>query len=53
MIEHFAAQVDYLELDLQKTSDNVLVVSHDDNLSRVFGIDKTIANHSYQELLSI
>jgi|GEM_PF-1066020 len=46
------AQVDYLELDLQKTTDNVLVVSHDDNLSRVFGIDKTIANHSYQELLS-
>lgn len=46
------AQVDYLELDLQKTSDNVLVVSHDDNLSRVFGVDKIIADYPYQELLS-
>ena len=45
------AQADYLELDLQKTSDNVLVVSHDDNLSRVFGIDKNIAEHYYHDLL--
>lgn len=45
------AQVNYLELDLQKTSDNVLVVSHDENLSRVFGIDKTIRDSSYQDLL--
>lgn len=44
-------QANYLELDLRKTSDNVLVVSHDENLSRVFGIDKTISDSSYQDLL--
>ena len=46
------AKVDYLELDLQQTADNVLVVSHDENLSRVFGIDKSIANLSYHDLIT-
>lgn len=40
-----ASGADYLELDLQKTHDNILVVSHDDNLGRVFGVDQNI-NHS-------
>ena len=46
------AKVDYLELDLQQTADNVLVVSHDENLSRVFGIDKSIANLYYHDLIT-
>lgn len=44
------ARVDYLELDLQKTADNILVVSHDENMSRVFGIDKNIKDYPYQKL---
>lgn len=40
----------YLELDLQKTADGVLVVSHDDNLSRVFGINLNIGKSNYQQL---
>lgn len=44
------AHVDYLELDLQKTADNILVVSHDENMSRVFGIDKNIKDYPYQKL---
>lgn len=41
----------YLELDLQQTKDGILVVSHDDNLSRVFGIDKSIPMSKYVDLL--
>lgn len=41
---------DYLELDLQESSDGVIVVSHDDNLSRVFGVDKEISQNLYHEL---
>lgn len=45
-----ADQSDYLELDLQKTADNILVVSHDDNLSRVFGVNKDIAKSKFKDL---
>ncbi|QNQ82475.1 glycerophosphodiester phosphodiesterase [Lactobacillus sp. PV012] len=44
------ARVNYLELDLQETNDHVLVLSHDDNLSRVFGVDRKISDITYQEL---
>lgn len=44
------AQVDYLELDLQESSDHVLVVSHDDNLSRVFGVDEAIEKNNFKKL---
>ena len=44
------AHVDYLELDLQKTADNILVVSHDENMSRVFGIDRNIKDYPYRKL---
>lgn len=36
------AHVDYLELDLQKTADNILVVSHDENMSRVLELIKIL-----------
>ena len=44
---------DYLELDLQKTRDNVLVVSHDNNLGRVFGVDKNIEKSNFQDLRNV
>ena len=47
------AQVDYLELDLQKTSDNVLVVSHDDNLSRVKMVNLSIVLEMYLNVIKI
>ena len=31
-----------IELDVQLTKDNVLVIFHDDNLKRMTGINKTI-----------
>lgn len=39
-----------LETDLQATRDNVLVVSHDANLSRVSGIDVDITSVDFSEL---
>ncbi|MBD5431532.1 MAG: glycerophosphodiester phosphodiesterase [Lactobacillus sp.] len=45
-----SAQVDYLELDLQETADHQLVLSHDDNLSRIFGVDRKIEDYSYDQL---
>ena len=44
------AQVDYLELDLQESADHVLVVSHDNNLSRVFGVDQSIEENTFKKL---
>lgn len=44
------AQADYLELDLQESADHVLVISHDDNLSRVFGIDRSIGKNDFKKL---
>ena len=38
------------ELDTQLTSDGVVVVSHDDHLLRVFGIDKHISELTANEL---
>ncbi|CCI81369.1 glycerophosphodiester phosphodiesterase [Lactobacillus hominis] len=43
-------QANYLELDIHKTSDNVLVVSHDNNLSRLFGVDLDINKTPYAKL---
>ena len=38
---------DYLELDVHETKDGVLVISHDNNLSRVFGVNKKITATNY------
>lgn len=35
---------------LQESSDHVLVVSHDDNLSRVFGVDEAIEKNNFKKL---
>lgn len=39
-----------IELDLQLTKDNVLVVFHDDNLCRMTGNDNSIENLDYNEV---
>ncbi len=38
------------ELDTQLTKDGVVVVSHDDHLERVFGVDKRISEMIATEL---
>lgn len=39
-----------IELDVQLTKDNILVVFHDDNLKRMTGLDKLIQETNYNEL---
>jgi len=39
-----------IELDVQLTKDNQVVVLHDNDLNRVFGLDKTIIEMTYEEL---
>ncbi|MEM2956115.1 MAG: glycerophosphodiester phosphodiesterase family protein [Candidatus Pacearchaeota archaeon] len=42
-----------LELDVRKTKDNFLVISHDADLKRVGGIDKKICTINYYEIKKI
>ncbi|MBR6737798.1 MAG: hypothetical protein IKL82_05500 [Clostridia bacterium] len=39
-----------IEIDVQMTLDKVLVIVHDDNMKRIFGIDKDIRNLTYDEV---
>jgi len=41
------------ELDTQLTSDGVVVVSHDDHLERVFGVDRRISEMTHAELSAL
>ena len=41
-----------VELDVQTTKDNKLVVFHDDNLQRICGINKKLTDCSYDELIN-
>src|SRR3989338_11409650 len=45
--------VDMIEMDLRLTLDNQIVISHDDNLKRIFGIDKSIRKSTLGELKDI
>lgn len=49
-IEHGA---DYIEVDVQKTKDNILVLFHDRTLKRMAGINKKISDLTYEELSTI
>lgn len=40
-----------IELDVHIIKDNTIVVFHDDNLKRIYGIDKNIYDYNYDELL--
>ncbi|MDD2258683.1 MAG: glycerophosphodiester phosphodiesterase family protein [Bacilli bacterium] len=42
-----------IETDIRLTKDGEFVISHDDNLKRVAGIDMNISNSTYDELSSI
>lgn len=44
---------DWVELDVQLTSDKRVVVSHDANLKRVAGVDKNIYDLTYDQLQEI
>ena len=47
------AHADWVELDIHKTKDGQIVVSHDKNTKRASGIDLAIANSTYKELLQV
>lgn len=44
---------DIVEVDIQRTEDGVLVLSHDENLKRTFGLDVNIREASWEELAKI
>lgn len=44
-------KADGIETDIQRTSDGVLVLFHDDDLKRILGKDGRICDYTYSELL--
>lgn len=44
---------DYIEIDIQRTKDGVLVLFHDKNLFRLTGVNKEISDITYNELKNI
>ncbi len=44
---------DIVEVDVQKTADGVLVLSHDESLSRTFGVNVNVREKSWSELKGI
>lgn len=44
---------DWIELDVQLTKDDKIVVSHDGNLNRVAGVNKNIIDMTYDEIKEI
>lgn len=46
-------QANWIELDVQETKDDVLVVSHDNNLKRTTGKDINITDMNYDEIKEI
>lgn len=45
--------VDWLETDVQQTKDGVLVLFHDNDIKRITGLEGTIADYTYEELLAM
>lgn len=44
---------DWIELDVQQTSDGVLIIMHDSNLKRTTGVDKNIWETTYAEIAGL
>ncbi len=44
---------DMIELDVQETKDGVIVVFHDDDLTRVAGVEGKISDYTYAELSQV
>ncbi len=47
------AGADGIELDIQKTKDNKIVVTHDENLKRVTTMNKAVAELDYEEIKAL
>ncbi|MEN3027646.1 MAG: glycerophosphodiester phosphodiesterase [Aquificaceae bacterium] len=47
------AGADIVEVDIQRTKDGVLVLSHDENLKRTFGVDLNIREAFWEELRKV
>ncbi len=50
-LEAYKDGADFLEMDVQVTKDNVVVVNHDDNLKRTYNLDYLIKENTYEKLL--
>ncbi|MGQ7243812.1 glycerophosphodiester phosphodiesterase family protein [Salinicola sp. V024] len=50
MNQAIADGADYLELDVRLSSDGQVVVSHDNNLSRLTGVDRNISDMTLEEI---
>src|SRR5262249_7544134 len=48
-----AVDPDYVEIDIQETSDGEFVVMHDTNLSRLAGLDRNIGDMTLAELEAV
>lgn len=46
-----AQRANYIEMDIHRTADGVLVVSHDNNLKNNFGANVNITSSKYRDLL--
>lgn len=46
-----ARKAGYIETDVQRTKDGVFVISHDNTLKRMCGVDKKISDLTYEEIL--
>ncbi|WP_297815353.1 glycerophosphodiester phosphodiesterase [uncultured Lactobacillus sp.] len=46
-----AQRADYIEMDIHRTADGVLVVSHDNNMSKIFGANINITESKYADLV--
>ena len=51
--EALSLKADYVEIDLRFSKDNKIICSHDDNLSRIFGIDKKTNEITLDEFCSL
>lgn len=47
------AGADYVELDVRRTKDGVLVVMHDDSLLRTAGLDRDVCDVTYDEIRNL
>ena len=44
---------DFVEMDVQFTRDNIPVICHDPNVSRIFGVDKLCRDMTFQEFMAL
>ncbi|MDW7667326.1 MAG: glycerophosphoryl diester phosphodiesterase membrane domain-containing protein [Bacillota bacterium] len=47
------ANIDVVELDIQMTKDGEIILHHDRNLKRIFGVEKNIEELTYKEIIEL